>query len=85
MYLTSKIISQFKVIQILFNDIYSQLYRSGSFNSSGMGSNYDPAEDMYSDVSLEEMIDLSHKVSKTVSYVLCLMFMSYVLSVINHL
>ncbi|XP_054012355.1 rab11 family-interacting protein 4A isoform X2 [Hylaeus anthracinus] len=40
-----------------------QLYRSGSFNSSGRGSNCDPADDMYSDVSLEDdVIDLNHKV-----------------------
>ncbi|XP_036151237.1 rab11 family-interacting protein 4A isoform X2 [Monomorium pharaonis] len=35
---------------------------SGSFNSSGMGSNYDAADDVYSDVSLEDVMDLSHKV-----------------------
>lgn len=29
-----------------------------------MGSNYDPADDVYSDVSLEDVMDLSHKVSK---------------------
>ncbi|XP_006616366.1 rab11 family-interacting protein 4A isoform X1 [Apis dorsata] len=40
-----------------------QLYRSGSFNSSGISSNCDPADDMYSDVSLEDdVIDLNHKV-----------------------
>ncbi|XP_026675441.1 rab11 family-interacting protein 4 isoform X2 [Ceratina calcarata] len=41
-----------------------QLYRSGSFNSSGRGSNCDPADDMYSDVSLEDdvIIGLNHKV-----------------------
>ncbi|EGI66740.1 Rab11 family-interacting protein 4, partial [Acromyrmex echinatior] len=39
-----------------------QLYRSGSFNSSGMGSNYDATDDVYSDVSLEDVMDLSHKV-----------------------
>ncbi|XP_078049647.1 rab11 family-interacting protein nuf [Augochlora pura] len=45
------------------NALASQLYRSGSFNSSGRGSNCDPADDMYSDVSLEEdVIDLSHRV-----------------------
>jgi len=49
----------------IFSDVYSQLYRSGSFNSSGMGSNYDPTDDVYSDVSLEDVMDLSHKVSKT--------------------
>lgn len=49
----------------LWRDICSQLYRSGSFNSSGMGSNYDATDDVYSDVSLEDVMDLSHKVSKT--------------------
>ncbi|XP_011644037.1 rab11 family-interacting protein 4A [Pogonomyrmex barbatus] len=44
------------------NALASQLYRSGSFNSSGMGSNYDPTDDVYSDVSLEDVMDLSHKV-----------------------
>ncbi|XP_054012356.1 rab11 family-interacting protein 4A isoform X3 [Hylaeus anthracinus] len=45
------------------NALASQLYRSGSFNSSGRGSNCDPADDMYSDVSLEDdVIDLNHKV-----------------------
>lgn len=45
------------------NALASQLYRSGSFNSSGRGSNCDPADDMYSDVSLEEdVIDLNHRV-----------------------
>ncbi|XP_076386049.1 rab11 family-interacting protein nuf isoform X2 [Megachile rotundata] len=40
-----------------------QLYRSSSFNSSGRGSNCDPADDMYSDVSLEDdVIDLNHRV-----------------------
>lgn len=48
----------------IFQYVCSQLYRSGSFNSSGMGSNYDPADDVYSDVSLEDVMDLSHKVSK---------------------
>nr|KAF7416756.1 hypothetical protein H0235_011287 [Vespula pensylvanica] len=39
-----------------------QLYRSGSFNSSGRGSNCDNTDDMYSDVSLEEdFIDLNHR------------------------
>ncbi|XP_053971830.1 uncharacterized protein LOC128872802 [Hylaeus volcanicus] len=43
-----------------------QLYRSGSFNSSGRGSNCDPADDMYSDVSLEDdVIDLNHKTAKS--------------------
>ncbi|XP_011258585.1 rab11 family-interacting protein 4 [Camponotus floridanus] len=44
------------------NALASQLYRSGSFNSSGMGSNYDATDDVYSDVSLEDVMDLSHKV-----------------------
>ncbi|KAL0118325.1 hypothetical protein PUN28_009161 [Cardiocondyla obscurior] len=44
------------------NALASQLYRSGSFNSTGMGSNYDPTDDVYSDVSLEDVMDLSHKV-----------------------
>ncbi|KAG6800549.1 rab11 family-interacting protein 4 isoform X1 [Apis mellifera caucasica] len=45
------------------NALASQLYRSGSFNSSGISSNCDPADDMYSDVSLEDdVIDLNHKV-----------------------
>lgn len=43
------------------NALASQLYRSGSFNSSGMGSNYDATDDVYSDVSLEDVMDLSHK------------------------
>jgi hypothetical protein len=42
----------------------SQLYRSSSFNSSGRSSTCDTADDMCSDVSLEEdVMDLSHKVS----------------------
>ncbi|XP_011697189.1 PREDICTED: rab11 family-interacting protein 4 [Wasmannia auropunctata] len=44
------------------NALASQLYRSGSFNSTGMGSNYDATDDVYSDVSLEDVMDLSHKV-----------------------
>ncbi|KAK2589200.1 hypothetical protein KPH14_002010 [Odynerus spinipes] len=45
------------------NALASQLYRSGSFNSSGRGSNCDTTDDMYSDVSLEEdVIDLNHRV-----------------------
>jgi hypothetical protein len=48
---------------------YSQLYRSASFNSSGRSSTCDTADDMYSDISLEEdMIDLNHKVSKSYCY-----------------
>lgn len=44
--------------------IYSQLYRSSSFNSSGRSSTCDTADDMYSDASLEEDVhDLHHKVS----------------------
>nr|CAD7569998.1 unnamed protein product [Timema californicum] len=40
----------------------SQLYRSSSFNSSGRSSTCDTADDMYSDVSLEEdVLDLNHK------------------------
>ncbi|KAG8041327.1 hypothetical protein G9C98_002315 [Cotesia typhae] len=40
-----------------------QLYRSGSFNSSGRGSTCDATDDMYSDVSLEDdVIDLNHRV-----------------------
>ncbi|VVD03249.1 unnamed protein product [Leptidea sinapis] len=42
----------------------SQLYRSSSFNSSGCGSGGEPADDMYSDVSLEEDVQgLNYKVS----------------------
>ncbi|XP_055856895.1 rab11 family-interacting protein 4B isoform X7 [Episyrphus balteatus] len=37
------------------------LARSSSFNSSGRSSNCDTTEDMYSDVSLEDVQDLSHK------------------------
>ncbi|KAL6444728.1 hypothetical protein ACFW04_002060 [Cataglyphis niger] len=44
------------------NALASQLYRSSSFNSTGMGSNYDATDDVYSDVSLEDVMDLSHKV-----------------------
>lgn len=44
--------------------MFSQLYRSGSFNSSGRGSTCDATDDMYSDVSLEDdVIDLNHRVS----------------------
>ncbi|KAJ4427884.1 hypothetical protein ANN_23892 [Periplaneta americana] len=44
------------------NALASQLYRSSSFNSSGRSSTCDTADDMYSDVSLEEdVIDLNHK------------------------
>ncbi|XP_058810221.1 rab11 family-interacting protein 4A [Phymastichus coffea] len=45
------------------NALASQLYRSSSFNSSGRGSICDTADDVYSDVSLEEdVIDLNHRV-----------------------
>ncbi|XP_066991556.2 rab11 family-interacting protein 4 isoform X2 [Anabrus simplex] len=45
------------------NALASQLYRSSSFNSSGRSSTCDTADDMYSDVSLEEdVLDLNHKV-----------------------
>ncbi|XP_076246463.1 rab11 family-interacting protein nuf [Calliopsis andreniformis] len=45
------------------NALASQLYRSGSFNSSGRGSICDPADDMYSDASLEDdVIVLNHRV-----------------------
>ncbi|XP_049874229.1 rab11 family-interacting protein 4 isoform X2 [Pectinophora gossypiella] len=40
--------------QLGSNVLASQLYRSSSFNSSGCGSGGEPADDMYSDVSLEE-------------------------------
>uniref|UniRef100_A0A1A9URZ1 Uncharacterized protein n=1 Tax=Glossina austeni TaxID=7395 RepID=A0A1A9URZ1_GLOAU len=39
------------------------LARSSSFNSSGRSSNCDTTEDMYSDVSLENVQDISYKVS----------------------
>ncbi|KAF7995536.1 hypothetical protein HCN44_006643 [Aphidius gifuensis] len=50
--------------QLGSNALASQLYRSGSFNSSGRGSTCDATDDMYSDVSLEDdvMIDLNHRV-----------------------
>uniref|UniRef100_A0A182QIS2 Uncharacterized protein n=1 Tax=Anopheles farauti TaxID=69004 RepID=A0A182QIS2_9DIPT len=38
------------------------LAKSSSFNSSGRSSNCDTAEDMYSDVSLEDVQDINHKV-----------------------
>lgn len=41
--------------------LFSHLYRSSSFNSSGRSSNCDTTEDMYSDVSLEDVQDLNHK------------------------
>ncbi|XP_050351563.1 rab11 family-interacting protein 4B isoform X2 [Nymphalis io] len=49
--------------QIGSNVLASQLYRSSSFNSSGCGSGGEPADDMYSDVSLEEDVQgLNYKV-----------------------
>lgn len=47
--------------QLGSNALASQLYRSSSFNSSGRSSNCDNTEDMYSDVSLEDVQDLNHK------------------------
>lgn len=47
----------------IFISNFSQLYRSSSFNSSGRSSNCDTTEDMYSDVSLEDVQDLNHKVN----------------------
>uniref|UniRef100_A0A8D8TSY6 Rab11 family-interacting protein 4A n=1 Tax=Cacopsylla melanoneura TaxID=428564 RepID=A0A8D8TSY6_9HEMI len=45
------------------NALASELYRSSSFNSSGRSSVCDAADDVYSDVSLEEdVLDLNHKV-----------------------
>ncbi|KAI8426096.1 hypothetical protein MSG28_005055 [Choristoneura fumiferana] len=42
----------------------NQLYRSSSFNSSGCGSGGEPADDMYSDVSLEEDVQgLNYKLN----------------------
>ncbi|CAG9088587.1 unnamed protein product [Plutella xylostella] len=50
--------------QLGSNVLASQLYRSSSFNSSGCGSGGEPADDMYSDVSLEEDVQgLNYKVS----------------------
>ncbi|XP_070492948.1 rab11 family-interacting protein 4B isoform X2 [Chironomus tepperi] len=43
------------------NALANHLYRSSSFNSSGRSSNCDTTEDMYSDVSLEDVQDLNHK------------------------
>lgn len=51
------------IIFIISFTIFSQLYRSSSFNSSGRSSNCDNTEDMYSDVSLEDVQDLNHKVN----------------------
>ncbi|XP_021704972.1 rab11 family-interacting protein 4B isoform X6 [Aedes aegypti] len=47
--------------QLGSNALANHLYRSSSFNSSGRSSNCDTAEDMYSDVSLEDVQDLNHK------------------------
>nr|CAD7395036.1 unnamed protein product [Timema cristinae] len=55
------------------NALASQLYRSSSFNSSGRSSTCDTADDMYSDVSLEEdVLDLNHKVQMLQQQVSCL-------------
>ncbi|XP_045463159.1 rab11 family-interacting protein 4 isoform X1 [Harmonia axyridis] len=49
--------------QLGSNALASQLYRSYSFNSSGRSSNCDPADDIYSDASLEEDVhEIHHKV-----------------------
>ncbi|XP_072947472.1 rab11 family-interacting protein 4B isoform X2 [Epargyreus clarus] len=48
--------------QIGSNVLASQLYRSSSFNSSGCGSGGEPADDMYSDVSLEDVQGLNYRV-----------------------
>ncbi|XP_034938916.1 rab11 family-interacting protein 4 isoform X2 [Chelonus insularis] len=49
--------------QLGSNALASQLYRSGSFNSSGRGSTCDATDDMYSDISLEDdVIDLNNRV-----------------------
>ncbi|CAD7081309.1 unnamed protein product [Hermetia illucens] len=50
--------------QLGSNALASHLYRSSSFNSSGRSSTCDTAEDMYSDMSLEDVQDLSHKANK---------------------
>lgn len=51
-----------KVHEILSHSLhFSHLYRSSSFNSSGRSSNCDTTEDMFSDVSLEDVQDLNHK------------------------
>ncbi|XP_055704993.1 rab11 family-interacting protein 3 isoform X3 [Phlebotomus papatasi] len=47
--------------QLGSNALASHLYRSASFNSSGRSSNCDTTEDMYSDVSLDDVQDLNHK------------------------
>lgn len=51
----------FDVAQHFLSISFSHLYRSSSFNSSGRSSNCDTTEDMYSDVSLEDVPDLNHK------------------------
>lgn len=44
--------------------IFSELYRSSSFNSSGRSSICDTPDDAYSDTSIEEdVIDLNNKVT----------------------
>ncbi|XP_067648224.1 rab11 family-interacting protein 4 isoform X9 [Eurosta solidaginis] len=47
--------------QLGSNALASQLYRSSSFNSSGRSSNCDTTEDMYSDISLDNVQDLNYK------------------------
>lgn len=47
--------------QIGSNALASQLYRSSSFNSSGRSSNFDANEDIFSDVSLEDVQNLNHR------------------------
>lgn len=49
----------------MYTLIFSQLYRSSSFNSSGRSSNCDNTEEMYSDVSLEDVQDFNNKVTQT--------------------
>ncbi|XP_053953468.1 uncharacterized protein LOC128860184 isoform X2 [Anastrepha ludens] len=51
--------------QLGSNALASQLYRSSSFNSSGRSSNCDTTEDMYSDISLDNVQDLNYKVNFT--------------------
>lgn len=47
--------------QLGSNALASQLYRSSSFNSSGRSSNFDANEDVFSDVSLEDVQNLNHR------------------------
>lgn len=47
--------------QLGSNALASQLYRSSSFNSSGRSSNIDANEDIFSDVSLEDVQNLNHR------------------------